>query len=162
MLKVADVIAKARLSGAYCASDQFFAELAPLKEGLYPKDLLEIFDIWQKWRASFYLDVSERDTNSLFECEEVARCQKVRAERYYLECYFKAGFGMLVRPLEEEFYAYVESMLDEPIENIRSLDLLDGVLQYMCAHRSFQKEEAEKHLLMLRNCFAGLKSSLGI
>lgn len=162
MLKITDVITKARLSSAYCASDRFFDELAPLKEGLYPEDLLEIFDIWQKWRGLHSLNVSLSEDNQSSNPAESFHRQKIRTERYYLDCYFGGRFSALLRPLEEELYAYVEVMLAEPTKNIRSLDLLNGVLQYMCTHHSFQRDEAEKRLAMLDDCFADLKSSLNV
>lgn len=143
-MKTQDILQKAWLKPAYVASEQFFADC---ETAIWSGDLLlEIYDLWQYWYYKLKVVYFQRQKQWSKNQEELEYRQKQLLQYFFLDTEF---LPKLANFLEEEqviLIDYTQQLLQKKDISVRTLLLLQGVLQLPYPHRN---DELEKILRQL-------------
>lgn len=120
-----NVLTKARLSSAYVASEQFFADLALNREKISIKHLLEIYQIWQLW----HLRLSFREEGLSKSQEEFERRQTKQLRFIFLDKEFLPQLIVLVQEKEADFWEYAKQLMKCQDEFAQDMIFVLGIIR---------------------------------
>ncbi len=131
MKEIQRILAKARLSSAYCASEQIFAELEAEKSRLSVSNLLTLFEISQMWRRK----ISE--TIAAMQPFRYLDCCKAREPLHFLETDFLQKLDALICGQQTVFRHYMMLWQEYPEKAVHKLLLLEELY----SSRSFKPQD---------------------
>lgn len=138
-----EILAKARLSSTYTASDEFFSDLEKCVL-LNGKTVLEVYDIWQHWllrlRIAHLTGLKQISRTQ----EELENKQRKTLEYYFLDSDFLPKLTNLVEEYQESIVLYGKSLLAENDVCFREVLLLQSVLRLLANHRVVKTETTEE------------------
>lgn len=156
-----EILAKARLSSTYTASDEFFSDLENCK-WLGGKELLEVYDIWQHWLLrlrSIHLAGLKQISRTQ---EELQNKQRLTLEFYFLDSDFLPKLTNLVEEYQESLVLYGKDLLVENDAHLREILLLQGALRLLANHRVARTETTDKFTQRVNSYVAELKKHFNL
>lgn len=119
------ILARAQLSSAYAASDQFFADLALKSEKISVSYLLKMYQIWQLW----HLRLSFGEEGLSKSQEELEQCPIKQLRFIFLDKKFLPQLLVLVKERETDFVEYAKQLVKNQDEFAQDMLLVLGIIR---------------------------------